>query len=53
MVFLGQGADGSLAAGRLIVRGLFTLGMNEMDRTALAAPIETIQEAFARSRAEH
>ncbi len=47
IVFLGQGADGSIAAGKLIVRGLFSLGINEMDRTTVVAPISTIQEAFS------
>jgi len=47
IVFIGQGADGSMAAGKLIVRGLFKLGMGELDRSALAANIATVQEAFS------
>ena len=47
IVFIGQGADGSIAAGRLYVRGLLHFGIAEMDRTTVAAHILTIQEAFA------
>ncbi|MBU1692674.1 MAG: FtsX-like permease family protein [Verrucomicrobia bacterium] len=47
IVFLGQGADGSLAAGRLVVRGLIKTGVSEMDRTTLAAPLATIQDAYS------
>ncbi|MGD9782256.1 MAG: ABC transporter permease [Kiritimatiellia bacterium] len=47
IVFIGQGADGSMAAGRLTVRGLFKMGMGGMDRSALAANLATVQEAFS------
>ena len=47
LVFLGQGADGSLAAGRLFVRGLFEKGTGEMDRTTAFARLDALQEAFA------
>lgn len=47
IVFMGQGADGSMAAGRLIVRGLFKLGMGDLDRSSLAANLATVQEAFS------
>lgn len=47
LVFLGQGADGSLAAGTLIIRGLFKTGIAEIDRQAVAAHIDTIREAFS------
>lgn len=47
VIFLGQGADGSLAAGKLKVRGLFSFGISKMDRAVAAAHIETIQAAFS------
>ena len=47
VVFIGQGADGSMAAGKLTVRGLFKTGMGALDRAALAAPIATVQAAFS------
>lgn len=46
IVFVGQGADGSMAAGKLILRGIFRFGVSDMDRTVLAAHIDTIQDAF-------
>lgn len=47
LVFIGQGADGSLAAGRLWVRGLFRTGIAEIDRNSIAAHMETIGEAYS------
>lgn len=47
VALLGQGSDGSLAAARLTVVGLYETGMPELDRTSLAAPLPAIQEAFA------
>jgi putative ABC transport system permease protein len=47
IVFLGQGADGSIAAGRLTVRGVVESGIGDLDRVTLAAPLRTVQEAFS------
>ncbi len=47
IVFMGQGADGSMAAGKLRVKGLFKFGINEIDRAIVVAHIETIQEAYS------
>jgi ABC-type lipoprotein release transport system permease subunit len=47
LVFLGQGADGSLAAGKLWVRGIFRTGIAEIDRHTIAAHLETVGEAFS------
>ncbi len=47
LVFIGQGADGSLAAGKLYVRGLFKTGIAELDRSAAAAHIDAMGEAFS------
>ena len=47
IVFIGQGADGSMAAGRLTVRGVFKSGMGDLDRLAMFAHLDAIQEAFS------
>ena len=47
IVFIGQGADGSLAAGKLIVRALIKTGINELDRTTIGAQMRMVQEAFS------
>lgn len=47
IVFIGQGADGSIAAGRLTVRGLFKMGMGGLDRSAMAAHLATVQQAYS------
>lgn len=47
LVFLGQGADGSLAAGRLTVRGILRTGISEIDRTMVVTALPTVQEAFS------
>lgn len=46
VIVLGQGADGSLAAGKLTVRGLFKFGITKMDRAIAVAHISAIQEMF-------
>jgi len=51
VVFLGQGADGSMAAGRLTVRGLYRFGTSSMDRSSAAAPLSSVQQAFSMSGA--
>ena len=47
IVFLGQGADGSMAAGMLTVRGLVKTGFSDVDRAMIAAPLISIQQAFS------
>ena len=47
IVFIGQGADGSLAAGKLVVRGIFKTGINELDRATVAAHLSAVQEAYS------
>lgn len=47
VVFLGQGADGSIAAGRLVVRGIVSFGVADMDRMAMAANLGAVQEAYS------
>ena len=47
IVLIGQGADGSLAAARLTVRGTVKTGIAAIDRAAVAAHIVAIDEAFS------
>ncbi len=47
IVLIGQGADGSMAAGRMTVRGLFKTGMGGLDRSSIAVPLARAQEAFS------
>ena len=47
VIFVGQGADGSMAAARLVVRGVFKVGLADLDRSMLVAHIRAIQEAFS------
>jgi putative ABC transport system permease protein len=47
LVFLGQGRDGSTAAARQTVRGVFRFGMDEMDRAVLVGHIAMLQETHA------
>ena len=47
LVFLGQAADGSLAADRFTVRGIFRSGVPEFDRMVAGIPFDTAQELFS------
>jgi len=47
VVFLGQGRDGSTAAAKLTVRGIFEFGMDEMDRAVLVGHIGMVQETHS------
>lgn len=49
IIFMGQGADGSMAAARLNVRGIFKAGMSDLDRSLLVAHIRRVQDAFSMS----
>lgn len=45
-VFMGQGADGSIAAARLTVRGIFSMGFSDIDKSGLFIPLLTAQQEF-------
>ena len=47
LVLLGQAADGSLAADRFTVRGIFRSGIPEFDRMIVGIPFATAQELFS------
>ena len=47
VAYMGQGADGSLAAGLLEVMGIFKSGSNQMDRSTLFANLDNLDESFS------
>ncbi len=47
LTILGQGRDGSIAATVVKVKGIFSSGIDEFDRSALQIPLKTFQEVFA------
>ncbi|MBN2053575.1 ABC transporter permease [bacterium] len=53
IVFMGQGADGALAANLLTVRGTFTSGFSQLDKSGVYLPLATAQEEFALHGAVH
>ena len=53
IVFLGQGADGSTAAGLLTIRGIYATGSPDLDRSTMFANINTISEAFSMHDSVH
>ena len=46
LVLLGSGKEGGVAALALEVVGIFRSGITDLDRTMIAAPLATVQEAF-------
>lgn len=53
LVLLGTGRDGSIAATVLKVKGIFSSGMDEYDRSAIQIPLAYFQEVFAMRGAVH
>ena len=47
IAYMGQGADGSLAAGLLEIKGIFKSGSNQMDRSTLYANLTDLDESFS------
>ncbi|MCB0353793.1 MAG: ABC transporter permease [Bdellovibrionales bacterium] len=47
LTLLGQGADGSMAAGIVSIVGIFSSGSTEIDRTMIQIPLPTAQEIFS------
>jgi ABC-type lipoprotein release transport system permease subunit len=50
---IGQGRDGSVAATVLTVRGIFSSGIDELDRTTVEMPLATFQQVFSMGDAVH
>lgn len=46
LTLLGQGRDGSIAATVVTVKGIFSSGLDEFDRSALQIPLQTFQDVY-------
>lgn len=53
LVLLGQGLDGSVSADLLNVKGIFSTGQPELDRSFLQMPLTTFQEIFSMGDTVH
>jgi putative ABC transport system permease protein len=51
LTMLGQGRDGSIAATVLRVKGIFSSGIDELDRSTMQIPLATFQEIFSMGHA--
>ena len=53
LTLLGQGRDGSIAASVVQVKGIFSTGIDEFDRSTIQIPLATFQEIFSMGDAVH
>jgi ABC-type lipoprotein release transport system permease subunit len=53
LTLLGQGRDGSIAATVVPVKGIFSSGINEFDRSAIQIPLAVFQDTFSMDEAVH
>jgi len=53
LTFLGSGIDGSFAAGVVKVKGIFSSGSQELDRSLAEVPLAYFQDAFAMGERGH
>jgi putative ABC transport system permease protein len=53
LTLLGQGRDGSIGATVVRVKGIFSSGIDEFDRSAMQIPLATFQETFSMGNAVH
>ena len=53
LTVLGQGRDGSIAAAIVQVKGIFSSGIDEFDRSAIQIPLATFQDIFSMDDAVH
>jgi ABC-type lipoprotein release transport system permease subunit len=53
ITLLGQGRDGSIAASVVWVKGIFSTGIDDLDRSAIHIPLETFQEIYTMRDAVH
>jgi ABC-type lipoprotein release transport system permease subunit len=53
LVVLGQGRDGSIAATSVRVKGIFSSGQDEFDRTAIHIPLASFQDVYSMRGAVH
>jgi ABC-type lipoprotein release transport system permease subunit len=53
ITLLGQGRDGSIAASVVWVKGIFSTGIDDLDRAAIHIPLQTFQEIYSMEDAAH
>jgi len=53
LVLLGQGRDGSIAATVVKIKGIFSSGQEEMDRSTIHIPLKYFQEVYSMERSVH
>jgi ABC-type lipoprotein release transport system permease subunit len=53
ITLLGQGRDGSIAASVVWVKGIFSTGIDDLDRAAIHIPLKTFQEIYTMGNAVH
>ena len=53
LTLLGQGRDGSIAATVVQVKGIFSSGIDEFDRSAMQIPLAAFQDTFSMDEAVH
>lgn len=53
LTVVGQGRDGSIAATVVQVKGIFSSGIRDLDRTAIHIPLKTFQEVYSMQGAVH
>ena len=53
VTLLGQGRDGSVAAAVVKVQGIYSSGMDELDRNAIQIPLAAFQDIFSMQGAVH
>jgi len=53
LTLLGQGRDGSIAATVVQVKGIFSSGIDEFDRSTIQIPLAFFQETFSMGKAVH
>ena len=53
LTLIGQGRDGSIAATVVQVKGIFSSGISDFDRTAIQIPLKTFQEVNSMQGAVH
>ncbi len=53
LTILGQGMDGSVAANVLQVKGIYTSGMDQFDRSSIQIPLKTFQSMYSMKNSVH
>ncbi len=53
LTLIGQGRDGSIAATVVQVKGIFSSGISEFDRSAIQIPLQTFQDVYSMQGAVH